>query len=142
MQNQTYDEDLSSNEFFNSIQNHQNGELFRKAVEEGWIICVPKASSLSRYPIPFDNHEDQEMRNSENAGKFHQKVLMRHVLIPNDELPESHYNTLEGNEIVISGSSVCLKILNLDGFRKIIYLLLQNHSDLKTLNINFLQSIN
>ena len=39
MQNQTYDEDLSSNEFFNSIQNHQNGELFRKAVEFPLSFC-------------------------------------------------------------------------------------------------------
>ena len=130
MQNQTYDEDLSANKFFNSIQNHQNGELFRKSVEEGWIICVPKASVLSSYPIPSDNHEDQNLRNSENAGEFNQKVLMRHVLIPNDELPESHYNTLEGNEVVISGSSICLKIVNVGEFRK-------NHMSLLTMLLHF-----
>ena len=112
MQNQTFDEGLSSNEFFNSIQNHQNGELFRKAVEEGWIICVPKASILSRYPVTSNDHADQDLQNPGNEGAFHQKVLMRHILVPNVELPESHYNTLEGNQVVISGSTISLKLLN------------------------------
>ena len=113
MQNQTYDEDLSINEFFTSIQNFQNGELFRKVVDEGWIICVPKASVLSTYHDSNKNDKKKKGEKTENVEHFSQKILMRHILIPNDEDPETHFSTLEGNDIVISGSTISLNIRNI-----------------------------
>ena len=113
MQNQNYDEDLSRNEFFTSIQNFQNGELFRKVVDEGWIICVPKASVQSTHHDSTKNDKKKKGEKIENEEHFSQKILMRHILIPNDEQPETHFSTLEGNDIVISGSTIVLKIRNI-----------------------------
>ena len=119
MQNQTYDEDLSRNEFFNSVQNYQNGELFQKAIDEGWIICVPKTSALSSYPNLTGNNDrktGKKSEKSEDEEKFSQNILMRHILIPNEELPETHFSTLEGNEAIISGNTISLRIRNVGEF--------------------------
>ena len=121
MQNQTYDEDLSRNEFFNSVQSYQNGELFQKAIDEGWIICVPKTSALSACPNLTGYNDTKTGENPKDEESFSQNILMRHILIPNDELPETHFSTLEGNEAIISGSTISLRIRNIGEFQHLIF---------------------
>ncbi|KAJ8897283.1 hypothetical protein PR048_002629 [Dryococelus australis] len=70
----SYDEDLNENTFFQLLQT-EHCELFEKATLEGWIICVPRSGSMPRYTL---SHED----------------FFSHILIPSDELPESHFRTL------------------------------------------------
>ncbi|XP_014243304.1 ankyrin repeat domain-containing protein 27-like [Cimex lectularius] len=76
-----YDEDLSENIFFKVLQN-EYFDLFSKATAEGWIICVPRADSIPKYAL--------------DANDF-----FSHVLIPNEELPETHFRTLNGKEVRI-----------------------------------------
>ena len=106
MHNQSYDEDLSRNDFFNAIQSYEEGELFRKAVEEGWIICVPKAASLSQYFNASKENIKKKAKAKPHDDRYSQNFLMRHIFIPNDELPETHFHTLEGHDVRITGSTV------------------------------------
>uniref|UniRef100_A0A146LTI8 Ankyrin repeat domain-containing protein 27 n=1 Tax=Lygus hesperus TaxID=30085 RepID=A0A146LTI8_LYGHE len=77
-----YDEDLSENVFFHELQS-EFYELFEKATLEGWIICVPRAGSMPKYAL--------------TANDF-----FSHILIPNDELPETHFRTLNDKDVKIS----------------------------------------
>lgn len=67
---------------FQELQN-EFFELFEKATLEGWIICVPRAGSMPKYS--FDAND-----------------FFSHILIPNDELPETHFRTLNDKEVKIS----------------------------------------
>ncbi|KAG8235982.1 hypothetical protein J437_LFUL015136 [Ladona fulva] len=71
------------------IQN-ENLELFRKSTTEGWVICVPRAGSLPSYAL---SHEE----------------FFSHILIPSDELPESHFRTLNDKEV-----TVCNRIVTVE----------------------------
>ena len=104
MPNHSYDEDLSKNDFFNTIQTHEDGEIFRKAVAEGWLICVPRKSALLKYSNTLK--EGTKKKTSQGNLEYNQNFLLRHILIPNDELPESHFISLDENEIRITGDSV------------------------------------
>lgn len=84
-----YDEDLSDNVFFRVLQS-ENSELFERATAEGWIICVPRAGALPKYALTQDD-------------------FFSHVLIPSDELPETHFRTLNDKEIRISNRLVTVE---------------------------------
>jgi hypothetical protein len=43
-----------------------------QAVSEGWIICVPRRSSVRDATLSDD-------------------VVTRHILVPDDEVPETHF---------------------------------------------------
>jgi hypothetical protein len=85
----TYDEDLNENQFFQVLQSEQP-ELFQQATLEGWVICVPRAGSLPKYTLT-----DEDFYN--------------HILIPSDELPESHFRTLTDKEV-----RVCNRIITVE----------------------------
>ncbi|XP_069685178.1 ankyrin repeat domain-containing protein 27-like [Periplaneta americana] len=76
-----YDEDLNENSFFQVLKTDHK-DIFLKATLEGWVICVPRAGSLPKYTL---THED----------------FFSHILVPSDELPESHFRTLNDKEIKI-----------------------------------------
>ncbi|KAL1131176.1 hypothetical protein AAG570_012412 [Ranatra chinensis] len=84
----SYDEDLSENIFFQVLQN-ENRELFEKATSEGWVICVPMAGSIPKYAL---THKD----------------FLSHILIPSDELPETHFRSLNGKDVRIYNKVVTL----------------------------------
>ncbi|XP_063240434.1 ankyrin repeat domain-containing protein 27 [Bacillus rossius redtenbacheri] len=85
----SYDEDLNENSFFQLLQT-DHAELFEKATLEGWTICVPRAGSTPRYTLA---HED----------------FYGHVLVPSDELPESHFRTLSGRAVRVSNRLVTVE---------------------------------
>ena len=103
MINQSYDEDLSRNDFFLAIQNYDNGEVFRKAVSEGWSICVPRQEALQGY-------SEKILGTKKKQGKkeieYNQQLLLRHILIPIDELPESHFRSLDDTEVRLTGNTI------------------------------------
>lgn len=76
-----YDEDLNENVFYQML-NGEHKELFQKATAEGWVICVPRAGSLPKYALT-DND------------------IYSHILIPSDELPESHFRSLNEKDVRI-----------------------------------------
>lgn len=76
-----YDEDLNDNTFFQILQ-QSHFELFQKATVDGWVICVPRSGSLPKYVL---SHDD----------------FFNHILIPSDELPETHFRTLNDKDVRI-----------------------------------------
>ena len=106
MTNHSYDEDLSENDFFITIQNYEDGEIFRKVVNEGWLICVPKKAALSKYlKIPIQETK-MKRKTSHVSVQYSQNLILRHILIPNDDFPESRFTSLDDNEFQITGNSI------------------------------------
>ncbi|XP_053693921.1 ankyrin repeat domain-containing protein 27-like [Sabethes cyaneus] len=70
-----YDEDLSKNLFYQKLQtDHQI--FLDTAPVEGWIICVPRSGAMNDKCVT-----DQEF-------------LLAHILVPNEELSETHFTNL------------------------------------------------
>lgn len=78
-----YDEDLSQNIFFQKLQS-QHKIILDTAPLENWVVCVPRASAL-------------EADNPTNPN-----FLLSHILIPNDELPNTHFTNLLGEDIILN----------------------------------------
>lgn len=84
-----YDENLNENIFFKTLKTEQN-ELYQKCLMEGWLICVPRVGSLPKY-------------------SFTSADFFSHILIPSDELPESHFRSLNDTEV-----RICNKVLTIE----------------------------
>lgn len=84
-----YDEDLSENVFFKVLQKDYN-DLFRKATENGWIICVPRIGSLPRYALTSND-------------------FYSHILVPSKEFPETQFHTLSDKEVTINNRVVTVE---------------------------------
>lgn len=84
-----YDEDLNENIFFQTLQVDQF-DLFQKATVDGWVICVPRSGSLPKYALS-------------------QEDFFNHVLIPSDELPETHFRTLNEKDVRICNRVVTVE---------------------------------
>uniref|UniRef100_A0A336M3E4 CSON011377 protein n=1 Tax=Culicoides sonorensis TaxID=179676 RepID=A0A336M3E4_CULSO len=69
-----YDENLSANPFFKKIR-QDHSQLIQLASMQNLVICVPRNGSIKSNQ-PLD-----------------EQLLMTHVLVPNEELPESHFNS-------------------------------------------------
>lgn len=84
-----YDENLDENSFFQILKADHN-DLFRKATLEGWVICVPRSGSLPKYTLTDED-------------------FFSHILIPSDELPESHFRTLNGKDVKVSNRLIIVE---------------------------------
>lgn len=76
-----YDENVSENSFFKTLKS-EHDTVFQKAIFENWIICIPCAESLENYELNEYN-------------------ISTHVLIPSEELPETHFRTLNDQDVQI-----------------------------------------
>lgn len=85
----SYDEDLVDNAFFQTLKKDYS-DLFYKAIMEGCAVCVPRAGSLSTYTITLDD-------------------ILGHIIFPNDEMPESHFQTLSGKEV-----KICNRVITME----------------------------
>uniref|UniRef100_A0A182RYA9 VPS9 domain-containing protein n=1 Tax=Anopheles funestus TaxID=62324 RepID=A0A182RYA9_ANOFN len=72
---QNYDEDISANGYYQRLLN-DHYSILETATVEGWIVCVPRFGSFSEQCLV-----DQEF-------------ALAHILVPNDELPETHFFNL------------------------------------------------
>lgn len=88
MMDTNYDENLNENSFFKVLRNEYNA-IFQKALFENWIICVPCSESLENYELNEQN-------------------ISVHILIPSDELPETHFQTLNDQKVQIYDKTVRL----------------------------------
>ncbi|XP_058822885.1 ankyrin repeat domain-containing protein 27-like [Topomyia yanbarensis] len=79
-----YDEDLSQNLFYQKLQaDHQI--FLDTAPVEGWIICIPRSGSINEKCLA-----DQEF-------------LLAQILVPNEELSETHFANLNCVDIRRNG---------------------------------------
>lgn len=84
-----YDEDLCDNIFFQVLQT-DHFDLFQRATVDGWVICVPRLGSLPKYALTHDD-------------------FFSHILIPSDELPETHFRSLNDKDIRICNRVVTVE---------------------------------
>ncbi|TRY74776.1 hypothetical protein TCAL_09513 [Tigriopus californicus] len=75
-----YDENLEENPFYNHLK-VTYPDLVSKCVEEEWIICVPRRLALGSLSIPAQRH------------------ITAHILVPNPEMPNTHFTSLNDVEI-------------------------------------------
>lgn len=62
-----YDENLSQNAFFQTLQ-EEHQQILERAIAEGWIICVPRCGTFTK-------------------GALTEEDFLGHILIRDDELP-------------------------------------------------------
>lgn len=86
-----YDEDLRNNSFYKEILNHHQ-DIVDKAVEEGWVLCIPREGSATTC-ITIDD-------------------ILDHILVPDIDLPASHYSTLSKKRVVVQNKLISLKSHN------------------------------
>ncbi|XP_045595565.2 ankyrin repeat domain-containing protein 27 isoform X1 [Procambarus clarkii] len=84
-----YDEDLAENSFFQVLQ-REYVDVFEQAVQLGWIICAPRTGALPKYALGQDD-------------------IFGHVLVPCEELPETHFRTLNDRNVVLNGNVLVLE---------------------------------
>lgn len=75
-----YDENLSNNLFFKHLQS-EHKLILETAPLENWIVCIPRKATI----------QDSHLENS--------TFLLAHILIPNDDLPETHFTNLLGDSV-------------------------------------------
>lgn len=76
-----YDECLNENPFFKLIQ-EQHSDIIKKATEEDWIICVPRIGTIEPATITPED-------------------ILEHILVPNFDLPNTHFCTLSKKRVTI-----------------------------------------
>lgn len=86
----TYDEIISDNPFFVELKNEYTN-LFQHCISESWIICVPRIGAL-------------------NTRVFTVEDFCAHILVPSDELPETHYNTITEKHVTVSNKVITLEV--------------------------------
>lgn len=85
-----YDEIMSDNPFFIELKNEYSN-LFQHCISQSWIICVPRIGSLTTRVFTVED-------------------FCAHILIPSDELPESHYSTLTEKQVTVTNKVITLEV--------------------------------
>ncbi|XP_041978328.1 ankyrin repeat domain-containing protein 27-like [Aricia agestis] len=85
-----YDEILSENPFFLELKNEYSS-LFQHCISESWILCVPRIGSL-------------------NTRVFTVEDFCAHILIPSEELPETHYSTLTEKQVTVANRVITVEL--------------------------------
>ncbi|NP_001166968.1 putative VPS9-ankyrin repeat-containing protein [Bombyx mori] len=86
----TYDEIVSENPFFLELKN-EYANLFQHCLSESWIICVPRIGSLT-------------------SRVFTVEDFCAHLLVPSDELPETHFNTLTEKQVTVLNKVITVEV--------------------------------
>lgn len=86
----TYDEIVSENPFFLELKN-EYANLFQHCLSESWIICVPRIGSLT-------------------SRVFTVEDFCAHLLVPSDELPETHFNTLTEKQVTVMNKVITVEV--------------------------------
>ncbi|CAK1547092.1 unnamed protein product [Leptosia nina] len=85
-----YDEIISDNPFFVAFKSEYM-EIFQHCIAQSWIVCVPRVGSL-------------------NTRVFAIEDFCAHVLVPSDELPETHYSTLTEKQVTVANKVISLEV--------------------------------
>ncbi|XP_012271624.1 ankyrin repeat domain-containing protein 27-like isoform X2 [Orussus abietinus] len=84
-----YDEDLSENPFLQEFRK-EHSCTYEKAINEGWIICVPRCGSFTRSSLREDD-------------------FLSHVLIPTEDPSMKRFHTLAGREVELCNRVLTIK---------------------------------
>ncbi|XP_011641103.1 ankyrin repeat domain-containing protein 27-like [Pogonomyrmex barbatus] len=79
--NAGYDEDLSENHFLRELKDEHKA-TFQRAVQEGWVVCVPRSGSFVSRTL----HEDE---------------INVHILVPEQDLSVTRFCSLNGSKILL-----------------------------------------
>lgn len=85
-----YDEIISENPFFVELKN-EYGNLFQHCITQSWVICVPRVGSLTTRVFTVED-------------------FCAHILVPSDELPETHYSTLTEKQATVANKVITLEV--------------------------------
>lgn len=94
-----YDENISNNEFFKKLQS-EHKIIIDTAPLENWIVCIPRSTTVQ---YQKENLADPNF-------------ILAHILIPNDELPKTHFTNLLGHDIHMENQ----KLVNHKGIESIV----------------------
>ncbi|XP_075973370.1 ankyrin repeat domain-containing protein 27-like [Anticarsia gemmatalis] len=86
----TYDEIISDNPFFVELKT-EYANLFQHCITQSWVICVPRIGSLT-------------------SRVFTVEDFCAHILVPSDELPETHYSTLTEKQVTVTNKVITLEV--------------------------------
>ncbi|CAH1645600.1 unnamed protein product [Spodoptera littoralis] len=86
----TYDEIISDNPFFVELKTEYSN-LFQHCITQSWVICVPRIGSLTTRVFTVED-------------------FCAHILVPSDELPETHYSTLTEKQVTVSNKVITLEV--------------------------------
>lgn len=86
----TYDEIISDNPFFVQLK-REYGNLFQHCITQSWVICVPRIGSLTTRVFAIED-------------------FCAHLLVPSDELPETHYSTLTEKQVTVTNKVITLEV--------------------------------
>lgn len=81
-----YDEDITKNKLFLKIQKDHN-ILLETAALENWIICLPRDEIVEE-------------------GILEKDYILSHILIPNEELPGSHFINMLGDPFELTNDTL------------------------------------
>lgn len=86
----SYDEILSENPFYIQLIKDYNN-LYQHCLSESWIICVPRLGTINTRSLTVED-------------------FCAHILVPDEELPESHYNTLTEKRVTIVNKVISVEL--------------------------------
>lgn len=86
----TYDEIISDNPFFVELKT-EYVNLFQHCITQSWVICVPRIGSLITRVFTVED-------------------FCAHILVPSDELPETHYSTLTEKQVTVTNKVITLEL--------------------------------
>ncbi|CAD0199222.1 unnamed protein product [Chrysodeixis includens] len=86
----TYDEIISDNPFFVELK-AEYASLFQHCITQSWVICVPRIGSLTTRVFTVED-------------------FCAHLLVPSDELPETHYSTLTEKQVTVTNKVITLEV--------------------------------
>lgn len=86
----TYDEIISDNPFFVELKT-EYVNLFQHCITQSWVICVPRIGSLTTRVFTVED-------------------FCAHLLVPSDELPETHYSTLTEKQVTVNNKVITLEV--------------------------------
>jgi hypothetical protein len=88
-----YDEDLETNPFFVAIR-RDFPDLFQQSLSEGFLIAVPRRGSVVAGSTTFDRD-----------------VVLRHILVANDDFDLTRFHTLDGVAVVVVSDGDTVKVI-------------------------------
>nr|XP_021183196.2 ankyrin repeat domain-containing protein 27 [Helicoverpa armigera] len=86
----SYDEIISDNPFFVELKT-EYVNLFQHCITQSWVICVPRIGSLTTRVFTIED-------------------FCAHLLVPSDELPETHYSTLTEKQVTVTNKVITLEL--------------------------------
>lgn len=102
-----YDENVSNNEFFKKLQS-EHKIIIDTAPLENWIVCIPRSATLQ--------YQKEHLTDP--------NFILAHILIPNDELPKTHFTNLLGHDIHMEDQKLVHKKTELESivlFEEVFY---------------------